>query len=344
MYQLPDLDVVALSRLGKLTNAERIGLLHTHSSFDGALASLGAIDIDLRDTATTIIEQASVEGVQTIVYGATNYPERLLLLEQPPLVVYVLGTMPSKHTPSVAVVGTRSCTVSYGKPVTDLLVKQWTEAGCVIVSGLAKGIDTLAHEACLRSGGSTIAVIASGIGRISPIAARHLAARIATNGGAVLCEYPFHVAALPPYFPARNRLIATLSDAVVIVESKATGGALITASFAHSQNIPVWSVPGPINSSRSHGTNALIASGMARPLTSGAELLSTLPMHVNPSPLTLAMREPDQRAVALGADPVTVDQAACAWKCSLPEAMILLFELEIEGYVTAEPGGRYRAC
>lgn len=344
MYAWSTLDIVALSRLGKITNAERIALMHAHSSFDGALASLGALDIDLRDAASAIIEKASAEGVQTIVYGAINYPERLLLLEQPPLVVYVLGTMPSEHTPSVAVVGTRSCTVSYGKPVTDMLVKQWTETGCVIVSGLAKGIDTLAHEACLRSGGITVAVIASGIGRISPIAARNLATRIASNGGVVLCEYPFHVAALPPYFPARNRLIATLSDAVVIVESKATGGALITASFARSQNIPVWAVPGPINSSRSHGTNALIASNMARPLTSGAELLATLPLHLNQSPLTLAMREPDIRTVALGADPVTVDQAATVWSCSVAEAMILLFELEVEGHVKAAPGGRYVAC
>lgn len=335
-------DVVALSRLGKLTNAERIALIQQHACLQEALASIGASDLGLTDHAAFIVDTAAAEDVQIVPYGTEAYPQRLLLLEQPPLILYVQGTLPPAMQPSIAVVGTRTCTVQYGKPVTEMLVKSWTERGCTIISGLAKGIDTLGHETCLRHGGCTVAVVASGLGRISPTSGKRLANTISSHGGAAVSEYPFHVAALPPYFPARNRIIAALSDAVVVVESKDTGGALITASFAERQGIPVWAVPGPITSSRSVGTNALIASGNARILTSAQSLLDSLTPQIHPSPLPKSLREPHIHVSEWGADAVTVDEAAMLWKCSIAEAMVRLFDLELDGQVRQLPGGRYQ--
>lgn len=337
-------DIVALSCIGKLTNAQRIALMHQFPDVKGAMESLGVLDLDLMDRADQMVNTAAYHNVAILTYGTKDYPLRLTSLEQPPLLVYVLGELPPPSYPYVSVVGTRQCTVQYGKSVTDALVKRWTEHGCAIVSGLAKGIDTLAHEACLRSGGRTVAVIASGIGRIAPAVSQRLAERIVGNGGAVICEYPFHTAAIPPHFPARNRIIAALSDAVVIVESKLKGGALITAAFALQQGIPVWSVPGPITATRSAGTNMLIATGNARILTSADALLSTLPHMINPSPLPHCVCETDPSLQSLSADPFDADQAARLWQCSIPEAMMRLFDLELNSAIRQLPGGRYLVC
>ncbi|MCO6466602.1 MAG: DNA-processing protein DprA [Bradyrhizobiaceae bacterium] len=341
MHSWTPTEIVALSRLGKLSNAERIALVETHHDWKGALHSLGAMEMDAKELADTILADASKAGVQVMTVWDEEYPARLRGLEQPPMVIYVLGTLPDITNPTIAVVGTRTCTVAYGKPATEQLVKRWVNAGCVIVSGLASGIDMLAHEACIKASGQTIAVVASGIDRISPNTAQRMVQRIVQMGGAVVSEHPCHVAALPPYFPARNRIIAGLSDAVVVVESKATGGSLITAEFARKQLTPVWAVPGPITSSRSVGTNQLIARGEARILTSADELLSaTFGMH-DPVPTSARAKSPCQATELLGANPFTVEHAAACWKCAVSQAMVRLFDLELDGKIQHLPGGMY---
>ncbi len=340
----PLVDVVALSRLGRLSNAERIALVESNDDLEGALVAVGAMASNLRTDAERIVAECEAEGVAVCSYWMDTYPSRLRGIENPPMVLYVCGTLPTADVPSIAVVGTRSCTVGYGKPVTDLLVQRWAQAGCAIVSGLANGIDMLAHEACLRAHGTTVAVIASGIGRITPAPAKNLAMKIAAEGGAVVCEHPCGVAAIPPYFPARNRIIAGLSDAVVVVESKNKGGALITADFARSQHTPVWAVPGPITSSRSTGTNTLIATGVAKPLTSADDLLQSLFGSTWCATQPQLLREPgvaDELDDQLDGDPKGVDAIARIWRCSLSEAMMRLTDLELDGIVEQLPGARY---
>ncbi len=331
-------DLVALSRLGRLESHDRIGLVTTQPSLEAALAAIGAADIGLRDEAERILSDADLHGVQIVTWADAAYPELLRQIANPPLILYVLGTLPAAQ-PGIAVVGTRSCTVQYGKPATEKLVEPWVRAGCSIISGLAAGIDTLAHEAALRWKGATVAVIASGIGRITPKSARALSERIAEHGGAVVSEHPFHVAALPPYFPARNRIIVGLSKAVVVVESKDTGGALITAAFATQAQRPLWSVPGPITSSRSIGTNALIAAGTARMLRCAEDVLADLqiasePAVVSPLPADLE---------AMGADAFDVDAAAARWQTTPSDASVRLLQYELSGQVEQLPGARYRA-
>lgn len=333
-------EIIALSRLTKLSNAMRIALVQEHDALQGALQSVGALELGLYDEAQTILDDADRMQVQVVTYWHDTYPQRLRTLDQPPMVLFVKGDLPASSSRCIAVVGTRSCTLAYGKPVTELLVREWTHAGCAIVSGLAHGIDMLSHEACIRAGGITVAVIASGIGRITPIVAQRMASRIVDSGGAIVSEHPVQTAALPPYFPARNRIIAALSDAIVVVESKDKGGALITADFALKQSIPVWSVPGPITSSRSNGTNQLIASGRARTLCSASALL--MEMYGRHDAVQKPLKTPlPPRLEKLGGDPFVPEQAATLLHCSIAEALVTLFDLELEGAVHALPGGRY---
>lgn len=256
------------------------------------------------------------------------------------MIVYVRGALPPESMPCVGVVGTRACTTQYGKPVTDALMKRWVEHGLAVISGLANGIDTLAHEATVRNGGVTVAVIASGIGRITPRHAQRLADQISQHNGAVVSEYPYHVAALPPYFPARNRIISGMSDAVVVIESNATGGALITAEFARQQGRPLYAVPGNITSSRSRGTNELLASGQARVLVDAETLLTELGLEQPTTP----PRTIPQELWFLGGDPLGIDAVAREWECSAAEALARLFQYELAGLVRQLPGSRFVAA
>ncbi len=328
---LAEADILALSLLSKITAAEVIALSSSAESLEDALSIIGRHEMDLRDVVQRQQQRCTERGVRIIPFCHPLYPARLRAITRRPAVLYVLGEMPAEVIPMIGVVGTRSCSVQYGKPVTDLFVGAWGRMGCGIVSGLANGIDMIAHEASLRSGASTIAVIASGIDRITPIPAQRMAERIASRSGCVVSEYPCGVAALPPYFPARNRIISGMSDAVVVVESKQTGGALITAEFAIEQGRPLYAVPGPVTSDRSAGCNNLIAEKKAQLLRWPEEVVRGSESHA-------ACAEPGAVAPSRV---VTAEEAATLWKCSLPEALSRLFTLEMNGLANAMPGGRY---
>jgi len=173
----------------------------------------------------------------------------------------------------VAVVGARGCS-AYGAQVARMLGRELGAAGLVVVSGLARGIDGEAHRGTLEAGGTTVAVLGCGIDRDYPSAHRQLAAEIAETG-LVVSEYEPGVEPAPWRFPARNRIIAGLARAAVIVEARERSGALITADFALEEGREVFAVPGEITSGLSAGTNALLRLG-ATPLTSSADVLETL--------------------------------------------------------------------
>ncbi|GMV52656.1 MAG: DNA-protecting protein DprA [Chlorobi bacterium] len=341
----PLIRLVELSLVGKLTNAQRCLLVEKYATAEDALASLGILHFELYQVAEKIITKCQEANVRILSRWHPDFPSRLLVADPMPMLLYVAGNLPPSSVPAIAVVGTRSCTASYGKPVTEKCVELWTKSGCVIVSGLANGIDTIAHEACLRSRGTTVAVIASGHQRISPQSAQHLSKQIVEHGGAVISEYPITVAALPPYFPARNRIISALSDAVVIVESKLTGGALITADFALRQGTPLWAVPGPITGTRSAGCNNLIKTGKAMLLDSAESVLNTLfagTMHEQFATDKHCYDSiPTDLVKLFGADPIFTETAAQQWNCSIAEALVRLSELEMNGYIRQIPGGRW---
>ncbi len=369
----PTRDIVALTLLKQVSASDVVRLATECEDLTHALEVLGG-GKDLFSSADTLADIANASlircaalDVHVVTWLDANYPARLHGLTALPAVLYVRGTLPEEsdarntgqaRTPTIAVVGTRSCSLQYGRTVTDMFVRSWCRQGAVIVSGLAVGIDTHAHEACVAMRGRTIAVIASGIDRITPNDARRLSDRIVENHGAIVSEYRCGVAALPPYFPARNRIICGLSDAVVVVESKRTGGALITASFAERYNRPLYAVPGPITSSRSEGTNELIRTRRAKALINPDELMADItsrddlsdwqwdvqlvrssgqPGPFGLSPLQLRIIE------ALEIEPMHID--ALALKCDTPIQDLLgeLLTLELMMYVEPLAGQRYAA-
>lgn len=215
-----------------------------------------------------------------------SYPEWLKQIPDYPKCLYYRGNIELLDRPMVAVVGTRKPT-AYGIWSTNVLVAELARK-FVVVSGLAYGIDALAHEATIRAGGETIAVLGSGLDgkSIYPAKNRALAERIVANGGLLLSEYPDGSEPLPFHFPLRNRIIAGLVEKLVVIEAGEKSGTLITAELALDYNREVWAVPGPINSKLSRGTNNLIAQG-ARPVVGVEDFRSELGLLQEELPLDL---------------------------------------------------------
>ncbi len=209
-----------------------------------------------------IMQDLIKENITTTSIGETDYPELLAEITDPPHTLFVRGKIPKRETPSVAVVGTRRCT-NYGRTVTIDLSTALAEQGVAIISGLALGIDGLAHESALKAGGITVAVLGSGVDQrhIYPVAHQRLAAQIIERGGAVISEYPPGFMPTQYSFPARNRIIAGLSLGILVTEAPTQSGALITAKSALDYNREVFVVPHPISSPSGEGGNNLIKLG-----------------------------------------------------------------------------------
>jgi DNA processing protein len=212
-------------------------------------------------------------GYHVLTWEDDAYPTRLRESPNPPPVLFVEGSIRPEDSTAVALVGTRNPT-SYGLDATEELSQGFAQAGVTVVSGLARGIDSQAHQSALRAGGRTLAVLGSGLDRIYPREHRGLASEI-SGRGAVLSDYPLGTGPDPRNFPPRNRLISGLAMAVVVVEAGEASGALLTAEFAATQARPVFAVPGSIHSRKSLGTNALIAAG-AKPALSAQAVLAEL--------------------------------------------------------------------
>ena len=242
--------------LEKAWAAPRPGLLKAGldaGSADSLVTSRAGIDLD-KDLA--LIEKYRIK---VITFESPDYPALLKETHDHPAVLYVRGELIAADADSVAVVGTRRAT-SYGRQVTEDIVSNLALNGITIISGLARGIDTIAHRAALEAGGRTIAVFACGLDIVYPPENLKLAKDILENG-ALVSEHPLGTKPKPENFPRRNRILSGLSLGVLVVESGEKGGALITASFAVDQNREVFAVPGSILSGMSRGPNRLIQDG-----------------------------------------------------------------------------------
>lgn len=210
-------------------------------------------------------------GVEVICSEEENYPKMIKEIENRPPILYVRSEKDIKilsAEKAVAVVGTRKVT-SYGRQVTEMITEGLVSAGLVIVSGLARGVDKIAHETAMRNNGLTIAVLGNGLDLIYPPEHKDLAKGIVESGGVLVSEFPLGTQAMPGNFPARNRIISGLSLGVVVTEAAEDSGSLITASNAAEQGREVFAVPGPITSPLSKGTSELIKKGAK--LVSGVE-------------------------------------------------------------------------
>lgn len=206
--------------------------------------------------AEQIIQNSAKSGIRIHYFTDETYPERLKEVNDAPIVLYSKGNIELNPNKSIGIVGTRRAT-RYGLQTTSTIVAEALPSQPTIISGLAFGIDVKAHEEALKQSLPTIAVLACGLDTVYPSTHRHIARQLVHNGG-LISEYPVGVKADPRHFPARNRIIAALSDAVIVVEAAKTGGALITANVAHSYDRPVFAVPGELAKKSSEGCNLLI--------------------------------------------------------------------------------------
>jgi DNA processing protein len=210
--------------------------------------------------------------ITKLPYANPQYPRLLREITNPPKWLFVSGPMPD--IPLVAIVGSRRPT-DYGRQVTYRLASELAAGGIGIVSGLAIGIDAVAHQAAIEAGGFTLAVLGSGLNQIYPLRNRPLASKLLGAGGVIMTEQEADMPPLKHHFPARNRIIAGLARAVVVTEAAAGSGSLITATFALDENRLVMAVPGNVTSLASVGTNKLLRAG-AVPITSATDVLEAL--------------------------------------------------------------------
>jgi DNA processing protein len=215
-------------------------------------------------------------GIQTMDQNEDGYPQLLKEINSPPLLIYYKGTISQTDSLSIALVGTRKCT-RYGEIVTKKLATELSASGITIISGLAFGIDAIAHRAAVETRGKTIAVIGSGLDpkNLYPKEHHQLANDIIDTGGCVMSEYPPGMPGLPQNFVARNRIIAGMSSGTVVIECPGHSGSLITAQFALEFNRSIYAVPGSILEPSSEGPNNLLKLG-AKPVTSGSDISSDL--------------------------------------------------------------------
>lgn len=270
------------------------------------------------------------------------YPSALKEGYGPPAVLFLLGDPNLLSSPLLSVVGTRTPT-PYGINTTGLFCRKLASWGITIVSGLARGIDTQAHRGALESG-KTIAVLGSGLDRVYPAVNLRLAADIARSG-VLLSEFPPGTGGKPFHFPLRNRIIAYLSPATLVVEARKRSGSLITANLAVDAGRDVFALPGDINRSTSEGTNELLNKG-ARPALSPEEILLALPYGLTPPTLPPPRDLPPQEQALLSLLPQgeerEFDELAEASSMGTPELMSLLLKLQLKGLVMVTPLHRYR--
>ncbi len=284
-------------------------------------------------------------GVDVLTWNNEGYPRRLKEIDQPPPVLYVRGSLVPEDEWAVAIVGTRRVT-SYGRQVADEVATTLAQNGVTIVSGLARGVDSIAHQAAIHAGGRTMAVLGNGVDLVYPPENRNLAAQIMEQG-ALISDYALGTKPDGVNFPPRNRIISGLSMAVIIVEAGETSGALITATFAAEQGRDVFAVPGNINAPQSKGTNRLIRDG-AQPLLNPQDVLEVLN-------LTMVTEHRAVR-VALPADPIEahlfkilsqepkhVDEIRAQANMPIETVSATLVMMELKGMVRQVGGMNYVA-
>ncbi len=222
------------------------------------------------------MERLEKLGISVLIQGGPDYPARLAQVENAPPLLYCKGQLTERDELALAVVGTRQAT-AYGRQATSQLCTELAAQCITIVSGLAKGIDTIAHRAALEAGGRTVAVLGCGLDIIYPPENQSLATQIIENG-AMLSEYAPGTQPEAANFPPRNRIVSGMSLGVLVIEAGAKSGALITSDFANEQGRDVYALPGSIFSRMSDGPNRLIRQG-ARPVTSAADILEDLQLN-----------------------------------------------------------------
>jgi DNA processing protein len=300
------------------------------------------------------IQIAEKEGVKLLFYTDSDYPERLKRNYDSPAMVYYKGNVDLNQQKIIGIVGTRNAS-EYGKRTTDEIVKDFQSHNTLIVSGLAYGIDIASHKASIKYNLPTIGVMASGLDFMYPAVHKKTAELMCQNGG-ILSEHSFGRKPDPRYFPARNRIIAGMSDAIIVVEAAPKGGALITAEFANNYHKEVFAVPGNIGNPTSEGCNHLIKNNKAQIFTSVNDIIEALNWDLDTKPtqnkakeLTIDLTKfTDDEAQVLSIlrekGDIQIDELAWISQMHMNKLASLLLNLEFGGFVKSMAGKKYGLC
>ncbi len=297
--------------------------------------------------AEDILRQAERYGISILCCLDEDYPAELARAAGSPPILYYFGEAKLDNERCISVVGTREMS-NRGARQTDLLLDPLVEYGPLIVSGLAYGVDIYAHRRCLQVGLPTLAVMGSGFGHVYPAAHAKSAMKMAESGGGVLTEYPFWMKPEREHFPARNRIVARLSELTVVVESAQRGGSMITARMAHEYGKKVGACPGRGGDPLSAGCNGLIKNGKAHLIESGQDVIDLLAWRGPAAGRQRQLFEDlDKGELAVvdelrRQESVTVDELRLT--LGYPPAKLAghLLMLEMKGVIASQPGHRYR--
>ncbi len=298
----------------------------------------------LKDLAEKELERAKKLGLEILFIKDKAFPLELREIPYPPLFLYIKGHLSTSK--NLAIVGSRKPT-SYGKEVATLFARELSQAGLCLVSGLARGIDTIVHTLCVKQGEATIAVLGSGLDIVYPPENKKLFEEIPQKGGAVISEFPLGTKPKRENFPRRNRLISGLSSGVIIIEAGVHSGTLITAKWAQEQGKEVFAVPGNIFSEQSRGTHLLIKEG-AIPVTHPKEVLEYLGVSLSTSSTKSSedriMLSPEEEKIlsVLSTYPTPMEEILLRTGLPLNQLLSLLTDLELRNLIISLPGKLYQ--
>ena len=296
------------------------------------------------DKQISLVEKSNI---QLVSIWDRKYPSFLKEIHQAPCLLFVKGKLRDPNVDTIGIVGTRKCS-SYGKIHAERYAEYFSQRNAIVVSGLARGIDTIAHRAAMDNSGNTYAIVASGVDRITPLSTDKLADELIDSGGAVLSMFQCGIAAKTPYFLQRNRIISGISKATLVIESRFKGGALNTARFARDQGREVYALPGNIGNETSEGTNDLIKRGLGIITTSPEGLFEELNFS-SPSNLSfedipeMYFENEEEQLVykTLNFEPKHVDELVEITRIDIQQLLVILLNMEFSGFIKQLPGKNY---
>lgn len=316
----------------------------------GEASALSLLSFSNWDKVDEIIAQTEKNGSKIITLADPEYPPLLKQIYDPPILFWLKGNPEALSKPGVAVVGTRNIT-SYGRNSAKELTGKLVENGLSIFSGLAYGIDAIAHQTTLENKGTTVAVLGSGIDNVYPNKHVPLANQIVKSGGAVISEFPLGAKPDAVNFPVRNRIVSGMSLGVLVVESGVKGGSMITADLGLDQNREVFAVPHPMGSASGTGCNYLIKRGAAKLVQTVDDILVELPVEQKTASNTAEPKQPETHWRSKELDEISVkicetleeqafqvDDLAEKIELNTSQLLVTLLQLEMEGIVAQKAG------
>lgn len=276
--------------------------------------------------------------MKIIIQKDENYPKRLLQIQNPPEKLYVEGNEKLLNQDAIAIVGTRNCT-KYGEKCASKFARELSKKGVCIVSGLARGIDSIAHMNSMEQEGKTIAILGSGFNHIYPKENQYLYQKIIENGGCIVTEYPPETPIDKAKFPKRNRIISGLAMGVLIIEARYRSGTSITAKYAINQHKEVFCVPHPLDSPTGYIPNLFIQQG-AQLVTSGSDILQYYNEDAKYQNQEVA-EEYEEIYNLIGQLPISANNIAQIQQIDIAKVTESLFMLELDGFIKQLPGNVY---